>query len=541
MRFGPVPPAAALGGILAHSLRLPDGRRLRKGLRLGRDEVAILEGAGVEVVTVALLEPSDVGEDEAAERLARVLAGPGTEVRPPGTGRCNVIAADAGLLTVNAGRVRRVNEVDESVTVSTLAPDVPVRPGDLLATVKVIPFAVPGTVVDRALAAAGAEGLSVTPFHPTRTVLVVTTLPGSADSGHGKAPTILRQRVEALGGTLESVIDAAHTRADVRRALERAAASDVDLILVLGSSAVGDRNDVVPAAVRDAGGEIVRLGIPVDPGNLTLLARCGDVPVLGVPGCARSPRRNGFDWILERIVAGRSMEELDAAGMGVGGLLKEPPQRPEPRRPRGDGSDGRARPRVAAVLLAAGRSTRMGEVNKLLAEVDGVPMVRRVAETVRAAALDPVIVVLGHEADAVRAALDGVPVRLVENPAYMEGMGTSVARGIEAIGDPVEGAMVVLGDMPWIDARDLDALLDAFAADEGRGICAPVVDRKRGNPVLWAARYFPELRLLDGDVGARHLLARYEEDLVEVAVEGRGVLRDVDTPDALEMSPAEWE
>ncbi len=190
------------------------------------------------------------------------------------------------------------------------------------------------------------------------------------------------------------------------------------------------------------------------------------------------------------------------------------------------------------MILAAGRSTRMGAVNKLLAEVDGVPMVRRVAETVGSAALDPIIVVLGHEADAVRAALDGMSVRFVENPDYADGMGTSVARGIEAIPDPVEGAMVVLGDMPWIDARHLDALVDAFAPEDGRGICAPVVDRKRGNPVLWAARYFPQLRALDGDVGARRLLAEHEDDLCEVAVEGGGVLRDVDTPEALDQVQA---
>ncbi|HSM04121.1 MAG TPA: molybdopterin-binding/glycosyltransferase family 2 protein, partial [Longimicrobiales bacterium] len=479
MNFGPVPPAAARGGILAHSLRLPDGRRLRKGLRLGPDEVALLEGAGVEEVTVALLDPADVGEDEAAERVARALAGPGTEVRPPGTGRCNVIAAEAGVFAVDARRIRRVNEVDESIGVSTLGPEVPVHPGDLLATVKVIPFAAPAEVVARCEAvAADGHALGVAPFRRVRAALVLTTGPGTSGSVHGKAPEVLRGRIAALGGSLEMVAEVGHTPHEVRGALEEALAAGAGLVLVLGSSAVGDRNDVVPAAVRAVGGEILRLGIPVDPGNLTLLARCGDVPVLGVPGCARSPRRNGFDWILERVVAGRGMAELDLSGLGVGGLLKEPAQRPQPRRPRRSGrGDG---PRVAGVILAAGRSTRMGEVNKLLAEVGGVPMVRRVAETVRSAALEPVIVVLGHEAEAVRAALEGLPVEFVVNPAYAAGMGTSVARGIEAVADRVDGAMVVLGDMPWIDVRHMDALVEAFAPEDGRGICAPVVDRKRG-------------------------------------------------------------
>ncbi len=195
--------------------------------------------------------------------------------------------------------------------------------------------------------------------------------------------------------------------------------------------------------------------------------------------------------------------------------------------------------RIAAVVLAAGRSSRMGEANKLLAHVDGVPMVRRVVETALRAALDPVVVVLGHDADAVRSTLAGLAARFVLNEGYVEGMGSSVRTGIRAVAGEVDGAMIVLGDMPWISAAHLGALTKAFAPDQGRGICAPVVARKRGNPVLWGARWFDELQRLEGDVGARHLLAEHAGDVCEVGVSGEGVLRDIDTPEALEASLAE--
>lgn len=539
MRFGPRSLAVARGGILAHSVRLPDGSVLRKGRVLGEDELAALRGAGHPDVTVALLDASDVPEDEAALEVARALAGPGTEAGRPGTGRCNVLASVPGLVTLDPRRIRRVNEVHESVTVATLSADAPVRAGDLVATVKVIPYAVPRDVVTACSDAARDAGpaLTVSPFRAATAALVQTTVDDATRDLDARTETVLRHRLERLGGRLAAATRCAHDPDEVTRALETALSAGHDLVLLMGVSAVCDRGDVFPIAVERAGGEIVRLGIPVDPGNLLLLACVGDVPVLGVPGCARSPRRNGFDWILERVLAGRSPEAMDIPGMGVGGLLKEPPERPHPRHPRRPAR--RRRRRVAAVVLAAGRSSRMGDVNKLLAPVDGVPMVRRVIETVLRASLDPVVVVLGHAAADVRGALDGLPVRFAVNAEYAAGISTSVGTGIRAVAGAVDGAMIVLGDMPWISVPDLQALVEAFAPDEGRGICAPVVERKRGNPVLWSARYFHELQTLEGDVGARHLLAVHDEDVCEVNVSGHGVLEDVDTPEALAASRTE--
>jgi molybdenum cofactor cytidylyltransferase len=197
-----------------------------------------------------------------------------------------------------------------------------------------------------------------------------------------------------------------------------------------------------------------------------------------------------------------------------------------------------APPRVAAVILAAGRSRRMGGANKLLERLDGVPMVRRVTETVMDAGLDPVVVVLGHDAGAVRHALDGLPVRFTVNRRYRAGMSSSVAAGIRAVRGRADAALIVLADMPWITAPDMRAIVEAFTAGQ-RGICAPVVDGRRGNPVLWSDRYFAELEALEGDVGARRLLTKHADDLHEVPVSGDRVFRDIDTLEALDAARAE--
>ncbi|KIZ38334.1 nucleotidyltransferase family protein, partial [Rhodopseudomonas palustris] len=289
--------------------------------------------------------------------------------------------------------------------------------------------------------------------------------------------------------------------------------------------------DVIPAAIEGIGGAIAHFGMPVDPGNLLLIGSASGVPVLGAPGCARSPVENGFDWVLMRLLAGLEVTRQDITGLGVGGLLMEIVTRPQPRLPVADGNRD-----VAAIILAAGRSTRMGGPNKLLAELNGKALVRIVAERVLASKASSVIVVTGHQADKVEAALHGLKVRVVHNPDFAEGLASSVKAGIAAVPASADGAVVCLGDMPLIDSELLDRLIAAFAPDRGSLIAVPVSDGRRGNPVLWSRRFFAELMTLDGDIGARHLIAKHSEAVAEVPVEGRGAFLDIDTPQALEQA-----
>ncbi|SJZ68999.1 nucleotidyltransferase family protein [Consotaella salsifontis] len=186
-------------------------------------------------------------------------------------------------------------------------------------------------------------------------------------------------------------------------------------------------------------------------------------------------------------------------------------------------------PRIAALVLAAGLSRRMGE-NKLLARVEGRPLVRRVVDRVVVAGLGEVIVVVGHQAGEVRQALDGLPVRFVENSHHALGLSTSLRAGIAALGADVDGALVCLGDMPDIDAGLIARLVAAFAPEEGRAAVAPVRNGRRGHPVLWGRRFFPELLTLSGDVGARELFQRHRGAIAEVTVESDGIFTDLDTP-----------
>jgi molybdenum cofactor cytidylyltransferase len=281
---------------------------------------------------------------------------------------------------------------------------------------------------------------------------------------------------------------------------------------------------VIPAAIRRAGGRVERFGMPVDPGNLLVLGSVGEVPVLGAPGCARSPKENGFDWILDRLVAGVPVDGRAIAGMGVGGLLMEIPTRPQPRE------------RTAAQgLLGAGRSSRMGGPNKLMADFDGEPLLRRTARQVLSSRVRETVAVLGHQVDRARAALEGLPVGLVVNEDFASGLSSSLKAGIRALPPEAAGALVVLGDMPGVTGADLDRMIAAFEASGGRAIVRATHGGKRGNPVLLPRALFTAVEALSGDTGARHIVESGEAEVVDVEI-GAAAFLDVDTPEAMQAA-----
>jgi molybdenum cofactor cytidylyltransferase len=223
--------------------------------------------------------------------------------------------------------------------------------------------------------------------------------------------------------------------------------------------------------------------------------------------------------------------------MGVGGLLMEIVTRPQPRTEPAP-EKGR---NIAVIVLAAGRSTRMGSINKMLAEIGGKPLVRIAAEQALASRAKPVIVVTGHERAQVEAALAGLPVRFTHNAAYADGLGTSLKAGIAVVPPDADGAIVCLGDMPQVDHALIDKLIAAFDPERSALIVIPSIDGRRGNPVVWARRFFNELMSINGDIGARHLIGSYAEAVVEVPLAGDAALTDVDTPESLSAVKAEIE
>jgi molybdenum cofactor cytidylyltransferase len=531
MRFGSSPVRDAEGGILAHGVRV-EGIAFKKGRVLSSADVTALANVGVTQVVIARPDHMDVGEDAAAARLANALAGGGVRVGAAFTGRANLYALDDGIALIGASAIEAVNRVDEAITVATLAPYSRVVPRQMLATIKIIPFAVPNFSVERALSAVhGLEApVGVAPFRPKNAALISTVLGGTKTSVLEKNRSALEARLDAIRSSIIFERKTTHDAVVLASDLLAAAQSGADPILVFGASAITDRRDVIPNAIVRAGGTIVHFGMPVDPGNLLLLGKLKGRTVVGLPSCARSPKLNGVDFVLWRIAADLPIGPGEVSSMGVGGLLMEIPTRPQPRDEQP--VEPPRQPKIGAIVLAAGLASRMGGT-KLLEPVIGKPLVRLAAEAAVTSSASPVVVVTGNAALEVARAVGSLQVEIINNPDYAKGLSTSLKCGLKALPEDCDGAVVLLADMPGVTSSLVDKLIAAFDPLEDRAICVATRNGKHGNPVLFAKRFFPEILSIEGDVGAKHLLAQYGESVCEVEAADDGPLIDIDTPEAL--------
>ncbi len=336
MKFEPVPLSEAKGKILGHNIARSDGRRLlRKGKPLTDEDLEGLRFLGRTSVYVAQMEADDVDENNAARRVAQAVAGPGAHIPGISYGRANLLAIEAGLLRVDVDRLARINEC-EGITLATLATHTPVHENQIVATVKIIPYAVPEPVV-RAAERIGVENQQIVRVDalPARPVGLI--LSGSASTYPRLVSDFapLSDRIGKLGSAITHTdfvaLDDEADEAALADMLKQQLAAGIQMILLAGETAIMDKHDIVPRAVERAGGQVESVGAPVDPGNLLMLGYIGDVPVVGAPGCARSRKTNIVDWILPRLLAGDRLTRRDIVELGHGGLLQDVNERAMPR------------------------------------------------------------------------------------------------------------------------------------------------------------------------------------------------------------------
>jgi len=330
VKFGQVPVEEAIGALAAHSVRAGE-MVVKKGTLVTADIAMRLKQAGVGVLIAAQFESGDVAEDEAASQLAHALAGLNVTVEAPFTGRSNLHAQTSGVLVIDTDAIHGLNAVDEAMTAATLPAYKPVVAGEMVGTVKIIPYAIPDSLLQKGIDRIGKGALRVAPYTRHAVGVISTVLPGLKPSVVDKTVAVLGRRLEPAQARVVEDRRVVHEAAALAQELASQASGEADLIVIFGASAIADRRDVIPSAIEMAGGRVDHFGMPVDPGNLLLVGSIAGKPVIGAPGCARSPKENGFDWILHRLLADVPVTRADIMALGVGGLLMEIVSRPQPR------------------------------------------------------------------------------------------------------------------------------------------------------------------------------------------------------------------
>jgi molybdenum cofactor cytidylyltransferase len=359
MKFAPVPLTEAEGKILGHNIAGADGRRLlRKGKPLTEEDLRKLQALGRSSVYVAEIEPDDVGENDAARRVATAVCGLGLNISGVTSGRANLLADRQGIVRIDVERLIQINECN-GITLTTLMTHSPVRARQIVATIKIIPYAVPESIVSAVEKISIGSGPIVrVDALPSQSVGMV--LSGS-QSLHQRlvsdfAP--LRDRIENLGSVVTRIdfvaLDDEEDETALAEMLKQQVSSGMKLILIAGETAIMDTHDIVPRAVERAGGHVESVGAPVDPGNLLMLAYLNDVPIVGAPGCARSRKTNIVDWILPRLLAGDRLTRRDIVELGHGGLLQDVRERGMPRDIKEDDTDQDNEPESTTTVISSG-------------------------------------------------------------------------------------------------------------------------------------------------------------------------------------------
>lgn len=521
MRFEERLIAESEGWTLAHSV-ICGKKRIIKGTVLNSALLSKLIVAGVEKAQVFLLETGDLNEDTAAKAAAANITGSGLSIEPTGRGRANIIAACDGLFVPNNG-IDAVNNADDAFSAASLASHTPVRVGQLVATIKLIPYGLPSEKLDN-IPDLPAK-MTVKPFQQFTAALIIT---GGAPTP--KTTASLTARINRLGGRLTTQEPVEHSENAVCDALSEITAEPVELILMLGASAISDKRDIFPTALKSAGGKLIKLGMPADPGNLLMLGRLDEKTVIGLPGCARSPALNGFDWVLQRFAAKEPLDAHTLTAMGTGGLLKEPAGR---NTPRTGPSKYTSAPTAAAIVLAAGKSSRAKNIHKLLSTLGGKTVIASTVDSLLGIKNLQVVVVTGHKSTEINACLADKNMSTIHNPNFEQGMGSSLAVGIAALNETTNHALVCLGDMPFVQQETIEKMLETAANLSGTAIFIPTFHGKRGHPVLWPKRFFNDLKNLQSETGGKQILRDNPEKIIEVPVDDAGILIDLDTPEML--------
>ena len=317
----------ALGYQVAHS-QMGHRNRLPKASIITQADIKDLIEAGIDTLDVIVPDNSDISEEVVADRLVGALKWINCVTKRANGGRFNIYASCDGLLCFDRAMVDGFNAICEDVTLATLLPQAPVKRGDHIATLKIIPFFVQEDNVKLAESAMQIMEVAVRPWRNDLRIELIQTRNGAVSSKiQDKALEMQTLRLAFYGINQLHDYREQHRIEDLAIEITKASTRKTDILLILGASAICDRSDIVPSALVEAGGSTIYFGMPVYPGNLMLIGALGSMTVIGMPGCVRSPALNGLDLVLDRLVAGLGVLPSDIQAMGVGGLLKPSPSR----------------------------------------------------------------------------------------------------------------------------------------------------------------------------------------------------------------------
>ena len=534
MKIENLDPRESKGSILAQSYNLSE-RKLSKGTRVSKAIVELLNKENIKSILCAVPDENDMDEDAAAEAISNAIDRNRIYAEEASTGRVNFRTPALGVVRYNRELIKKINLVDESIAFSIVEHNQLLAKNDLIATLKIIPFFASKIYVERVVALLSKyEIFKIHRLEEKKVDFIQTYYNWQKRSIFKATSNVTRSRLDALGCLLEKETLIPHDHESLCSEIKSSLDSGAQVLLISGASAITDRSDYIPRAILSVGGEIIQYGLAVDPGNLLLIGQIGSTTVIGMPGCARSPKLNGFDWVLQLLMANIPITKEELADMGAGGLLMEIASRPLPRAL--SKSVYKRGKKIMGVILAAGNSTRMGKDNKLLRNVGDASLVRNTAVEMLNSDVDSCSIVLGYQSDKVAEVIKDLNISLILNPLWQEGQASSLKAALNTLDDTYSDLLIMLGDLPGVKSRHINTIIEEHLLTNNRRskITIPSFNGKKGNPVIWGRSFFPDLSNLEGDAGGRALFNHHPAAINLLDMDDPAGVTDTDTPEDFE-------
>ena len=534
MKLQSLRPLESIGLVLAQTYNLTS-RTISKGTFITNEILDYFKMGNVQTILCAVPDEGDIHEDEAAEAISNAIDKNQIYAEKASTGRVNFKSQSLCLVRYERALIREVNLVDESIAFSIVEHNQLIAKNDLIATLKIIPFFTKKIYVDQVIKIlARNELFKIHSLKKKEVILIQTCFEWQKKSIFTATSNVTRGRLEALGCTLKTESLIPHDHKSLCSEIESSINSGAQVLLISGASAITDRSDYIPKAILSVGGKIIQFGLAVDPGNLLLIGQIGSTTIIGMPGCARSPKLNGFDWVLQLLMANIPINKKELADMGAGGLLMEIASRPLPRALAK--SVKKREKKIMGVILAAGNSTRMGKENKLLRNIGDASLVRNTAVEMLKSELDSCSIVLGYQSDKIAEVIKDLNIKLILNPLWEEGQASSLKAALNTLDATYSDLLIMLGDLPGVKSKHINKIIEEHLLTNNRKskITIPSFNGTKGNPVIWGRSFFTDLSNLKGDVGGRALFSQHPAAINLLDMEDPAVVSDTDTAEDFE-------
>ena len=525
MYFGDINVKDSLDCILAHTIVI-NKKKFSKGTIITEIDKNYFINNKIRTIVCAKLDKNDFHEDKAANIIAETFHNNSIATEKAYTGRANILANKSGLLVIDEEKIRKFNKISDDITIATLNNNSTVKKGEMIATIKIISFAVKDSFIKKIKNTIYKKAISINPYIHKKCALILTHHKNKNEKLNSISERRVNERLKNLNCSLDITSYCEHDTKEISKKINIILKKKIDLIMILGSSAIVDIKDKIPEAINFSKGKIIRFGMPVDPGNLLLLGKIKNTHVIGLPGCARSPSLNGFDWVLEKVISGTNITKLNISNMGVGGLLKTLNIRAKSEKESKSYN-------ITNIILAAGQSKRMREMNKLLIKIDNQTMIEKIVDISLKSTANNTIVVLGYENGVLQKLLENKKITTIVNKEYLKGQSSSLQLGISALPEDCDAALIMLGDMPNINSRLINQLIENYNPNDNKSIIIPTYKNKKGNPVLIDREFFPDILSIKGDKGAKDIIKANKKYIKELPQKNSTIVEDIDTKDDL--------